>query len=463
LVSTSVNRVARGGVAAFFIYGTGITLTYCSQLVLARILGVDAYGLYAYVFACIVVLAYFSTLGFDVGLLRFIPVYEAAEAKRLLEGVILYAQRRAAMIGVILAAVGVFVVSICESSSEVRNTFLLGLPLVPILALVRIRCAVVRAHGGVASALAPDRVVRDGTLIGLVLIAGFGLGWAVHPPLVMLTMLMSSVFALGCASLAMRQRRPHFRQRALPEYDAATWRRSALPLVILGGTEALLNRTGVILLDWMVDPKTAGIYSLAFNVALVVTVPRIAVNTQFAPEIAGLYARQEKGMMQALVTRAATWTLCMGFGIALVLFVLAGPLLSWFGPGYEAGITALRILLISQAMTAGLGSLQYVMTMTGNERSAATLLVVSAIGNTLVSVLLIGLFGLSGAATATAMALIGWNAATAWFVWRRLDLLPGVLGALRPFCLLLAPSLERRVSAVLGRFSDRSKRAPAAR
>jgi O-antigen/teichoic acid export membrane protein len=178
-VSTPINRVARGGVVAFFVYGVSIALTYCSQLIIARILGVEAYGLYAYVFAWIVVLAYFSTLGFDVGLVRFIPLYEAADARPLRDGVILYAQRRAATIGVVLAVIGAFVVFFFERSPQVRNTFLLGFALVPILALVRIRCAVVRAFGGVGSALAPDRMARDGMLVGLLLIASFGLSWAV--------------------------------------------------------------------------------------------------------------------------------------------------------------------------------------------------------------------------------------------------------------------------------------------
>jgi hypothetical protein len=116
--------------------------------------------------------------------------------------------------------------------------------LVPILALVRIRCAVVRAFGGVGSALAPDRMARDGMLVGLLLIASFGLSWAVDTTLVMLSMVISSLFALGCATFAMRRQRSHFTPPASPEYDAATWRRSAIPLVILAGTEALLNRTG---------------------------------------------------------------------------------------------------------------------------------------------------------------------------------------------------------------------------
>ena len=50
-------------------------------------------------------------------------------------------------------------------------------------------------------------------------------------------------------------------------------------------------------------------------------------------------------MLQALVSQAAAWMLCGAAGMALVLFVLASPLLSWFGHAYVAGVPAMRILL----------------------------------------------------------------------------------------------------------------------
>ena len=136
-----VSRVARGGVTAFFVYGTGFALTYCSQLIIARAVGVDTYGVYAYVFAWMVVLANFSTLGFDVGLLRFVPAYEAKRAWPLLQGVIRYAQRRATLVGLSIIFIGIWVVDAWASSPELRYTFLAGFALVPILALVRIRCS----------------------------------------------------------------------------------------------------------------------------------------------------------------------------------------------------------------------------------------------------------------------------------------------------------------------------------
>ena len=442
--SAPVSRVARGGVTAFFIYGVGCGLTYCSQLIIAHIVGVDTYGVYAYVFAWMVVLAYLSALGFDVGLLRLVPVYEAKSAWALLRGVIQYAQRRAAFVGISVVLVGIAVVKGWGPSPQLQSTFLVGFALVPILALVRIRCAVVRAFGGVASALVPDRVVRDGTLIGLLAVATVGLGWSLNAPFVMVATLISSVLGLVCAGVAMRWRRPSVMDDILPAYDAAVWRRAAIPLVILAATESLLNRTGVILLGWITDTKDAGIYSVAFNVALVVTLPRVAMNTLFAPVVSDLHTRRDTETMQALITRTSSWTFAAGFCIAAALFVLAGPLLAWFGAGYDDGVPALRILLISQVIAASSGSQLYVMTMTAHERSAAILLVSCEVVNVGVSAFLIARFGLTGAAIGTAVSLVIWNLAMALFLWRRLGLLPGVLASFRL-------PLERTFGAVTGR------------
>jgi O-antigen/teichoic acid export membrane protein len=378
-----------------------------------------------------VVLTYLSTLGFDVGLLRYVPAYKAKHEWALLKGVIQYAQRRAVLVGVAVTLVGTVVVEVWASTPEVRSTFLAGFALVPILALVRIRCSAVRAFGGVVSALVPDRMVRDGTLITLLAVASLLLGWTLNAPFVMLATLVGSILGLVCAGAAMRRHRPRAIANILPAYDAPLWRRAAVPLLILGATESLMNRTGVILLGWIADTKSAGIFSLAFNIALVVTLPRIAVNTLFAPVISDLYARGDKGMMQVLIARSSSWTFIAGISIAAVLFVLAEPLLAWFGPGYDTGVSALRVLLISQVMAASAGSQLYVMTMTGHERAAAALLVICATVNAVASAVLIGLFGLAGAAIGPAVALVVWNLAMANFLRRHLDLLPGIFSMFR--------------------------------
>jgi O-antigen/teichoic acid export membrane protein len=425
----SLERVKRGGVAAFGIFVIGAGLTYCSQLLIARLVGADTFGVYTYVFAWMVVLAYFSALGFDVALLRFVPAYRAERAYALLKGVIQYAERRALAVGAGVIALGTLVVLLAPGmSSALRSTFLVGFFLVPVWALLWIRSSAVRAFGGVVSALAPDRMVRDGMLLAIVAVASFAFGAKLDAPWVMTATLAGSTVGLVLSSLAKHRLRPRVLDTLSAVYSAAIWRRTALPLVIIAGAESLLNRTGVLLLGWSGHTTDAGIYGLAFNIAFLAALPRTAVNTLFAPTISHLFARKDQAMLQVLVSTSALWTLCGAAAIALVLSVLADPLLSWFGPGYEAGVPALRILLIGQVFAASLGSQLHVMNMTGHERSAAVLLIISTVVNALVSMLMVRQFGLTGAAIATTGALILWNAGMAIFIWRHLELLPGVLG-----------------------------------
>ena len=425
----SLERVKRGGVAAFGIFIVGAGLTYCSQLLIARIVGADAFGIYAYVFAWMVVLAYFSALGFDVALLRFVPAYRAERAYPLLKGVIQYAERRAMAVSIGIVAIGTLVVLLTPGmSSPLKNTFLVGFVLVPVWALLWIRSSAVRAFGGVISALAPDRMVRDGMLLAIVAFATSVIGVSIDAPWVMTATVAGSLVGLCLSSLAKHRLRPRVMDTLVAEYAASTWRRTALPLVIIAGVESLLNRTGVLLLGWAGHTTDAGIYGLAFNIAFLAALPRTAVNTLFAPTISHLFARKDQAMLQVLVSTSALWTLCGAAGIALVLSLLADPLLSWFGHGYEAGVPALRILLIGQVFAASVGSQLHVMNMTGHERSAAVLLVISTVVNALVSMIMIHQFGLTGAAIATTVTLIVWNAGMAVFIWRHLELLPGVFG-----------------------------------
>src|SRR5262249_7295475 len=135
--------------------------------------------------------------------------------------------------------------------------------------------------------------------------------------------------------------------------------------------EALMNRTGVMLLAWIADTRDAGIYALAFNISLVVILPRIAVNALLAPTISDLFIRNDHAALRAIVAKAASWSLLGATCMALPLLVLAQPVLSLFGQDFVAGVPPLRILVIGQVMAAATGSQLHLMTMTGRERSAA--------------------------------------------------------------------------------------------
>jgi O-antigen/teichoic acid export membrane protein len=426
-------RLARGSIVAFAIHVCGAGLTYCSQLLIARAIGADGFGIYAYVFASMTMLAYLAVLGFDVSLLRFIPDYQAHGDWPLLRGVIRYAERWAAVAGLAVAVAGVAVVEVWGQARPpaLTNTFLAGFALVPILALLWVRGAVVRAFGGVATALAPDRIVRDGLLLGMVGLAAFGLGWRIDAPAAMLGTLLSALVGLGLVSLARRRRMPHAAAEAPPATAGRIWAATALPLVVIGVAGVAVNRTGVMLLGWAGQTTDAGVYAMAFNVAFLVVLPRTAVNALFAPAIAGLFAQRDMAGFQALATKTSVWTLLGAACLALPLALLADPLMRWFGRGFSAGVPALRLLLLGQVIAAGAGSQLFLLTMTGHERSAAVLMLANAVVNAAVCAVLIYYFGLTGAAVGATSSIVLWSAAMALLIKRLLRVTAGALPAFR--------------------------------
>ena len=114
-----------------------------------------------------------AALGFGVAMLRFVPAYRTQEAWSLLRAVIRFAERMVAALGCGFVLLGSL--PILGWGGAVPNglatTIFIGLWLVPVWALLWVRSSGVRVFGGVWSALTPDRIVRDGLLLGIVAFA----------------------------------------------------------------------------------------------------------------------------------------------------------------------------------------------------------------------------------------------------------------------------------------------------
>jgi O-antigen/teichoic acid export membrane protein len=423
-------RLARSSAVALTIYVIGAGVSYCAQMLIARINGADGYGVYAYAITWMTVLAYCSALGFDVLLLRFVPAYRAQQAPDLMQGVIRYAQCTVAAVGCGAAVVGAAAIALGGGHLPrgLVNTFLIGFTLVPIWAVLWISCSIVRAFGGVVSALLPDRVGRDGLLFCVLVVAARGWGWHPDACTTMGVTVICSAVALCLVSWAGATLQARELAGVRPTYASSLWLRSAPPLVLIAIIEPLMYRTGAILLGWTGEVKNAGIYAVAFNVAFLVMLPCTAVKALFAPTSSELFASGDRAGLQSVIIRISVFTLLGALCTALPLSLFAHSILGLFGQDFDVGVPALRILLVGQVIAAALGSLRSLVLMTGHERGAALLLALSAATGGLLGVILIGRFGLTGAAVATTLTLVVWSSAMALFVWWRLRLLPGVPG-----------------------------------
>jgi O-antigen/teichoic acid export membrane protein len=430
---TRMPRLRSASAGAFAILVTGAGISYFTQVATARLLAAESFGVYAYVLAWVTVLAYLSTLGFHVSLLRLVSTYRAQVDWSRACGVIRFARLGAAATGTALAFGSAAVIVVTGGlEPEVSTTFLIGLAAVPLLALQLVGAAAVRVFGSVISALAPERLVRDS--LALALLAALIFGGVCRPgaPAAMLGLLGSAAGTLWLVTRLARRARPAELQRSRPRFAVRDWVRPALPLTVIMAADVMMARSGVIVLGLVGDTAAAGVFAAAFALATLVALPRMAVAAAFAPTVADLHARGDRAGLQALAVRAARLSLGGAVCVAVPLMLAAPELLTLFGKDFAAGAPAVVILIFGQLVAAAVGPQQHMITMTGREAAGAAMQAGGALFSVALCFALAGPLGVVGAAAASSAGVIAWNAAMAVFVLKRLGLRPGPIVAVEP-------------------------------
>lgn len=425
------SRLARASVFALLIYIGGAGLTSLAQLAIARLIGPRNYGIYSYVLAWTSVLAYLATLGFNVSLLRFVPAYRANERLDLVRGVTKFALQRSLVAAMLFATIGAAFVLFFSDHTQggLEVSIVIGMAAVPLITAYAIGATLVRAYGGVVSALLPERIVRDGLLLVLVaILAKSGLR-TVDAPSVMLAVLISSAITVGLVFVTAAKFEPPGLRQEPPSYASKEWWSAVPPLMLITGLDVFVSRAGVLVLGWTHHIREAGIFALALNVAMLVGLSRIAVATMFSPTAADLHARGDRKGLQQLFARATMLSAGGAIVVAVPMMVIVQPFLSFFGEGYAAGAPIARVLILGYVFVALCGPQQNLLTMTGNEWAAAVTMIAGAVANIIACAVGVAIYGPIGAAVGVALALSIWSVAMAIYIGKRLGILPGLVFA----------------------------------
>jgi len=426
-------RLALAAISAFSINAAGVGLAFLAQLLAARLLGAENYGIYAYVIAWITVLGLLATLGFEPAILRFAAVYQSSGDLGRLQGAVRYAESRVLATGVAIAFAGILVAVLLSfrgsQDPALLHSFMIGAAAVPCLALLRVRSSVLRAFGRIAFSLLPDKAAREGTIIVVLGLLGVAFSAPLSAPSATTAFLIGALVGLGLAARWIRQTRPEGLDAVAAQTDERSlWLRTALPLLLVIGSQFVMTRVDVLLLGWLVDTTSAGIFNVASLLAQLVVFPLMAIHALFHPTIATLHHQKEHDRLQELTTTTALWSLLAGFALCVPLFVLGGQILALFGPEFAMGTPVLRILLTAHVAASAAGSIVALITMTGNERLASVMMTVVLAIKIVAGLVFIPRFGLLGAAIVDAASIVAWNLAFGYAAWSRLRLIPSILG-----------------------------------
>lgn len=198
----------------------------------------------------------------------------------------------------------------------------------------------------------------------------------------------------------------------------------------------LLFWTDYFVLSRYVSSAQLGVYAASVRVAQALVLFLTAVNYMFSPFVADLHARGERDRLDGLYKALTRWVVAGTVPLLLLLAVAPGPALRVFGGGFVDGSTALRILLIGQAVNVAVGSVGFILIMVGRTGWDLVVYAASFALDLGVAFWLAPSFGAEGAAVAQSVTLVFANAIRLYLVWRFVRIQPFT----RHYALLAVPA-----------------------
>jgi O-antigen/teichoic acid export membrane protein len=428
LLSGSRRLTYRAGIVlAIQVVGAG--LAYLLQVLLARLLGANGYGVYSYVFICVSFVALAAGLGLPAAGVRYLPVYRMRSDWGRIHGFLRLSRVATFTTAVAVALVAASIALLAGAIGLVANPrpiVLAGL-LVPALAGSMLYMEWERAENRVTSAFLPTLIARPvliGTIAAAVALAGkLTTGGA-------LAATIAAAYAVLIAQHVLAQRSMPIPPGTRPVVERRDWLGVGFALLAVNAFIVTLMQVDVVIVGAARGARDAGIYAAASKTASLVAFVIVAVNAAAAPKFATLWAQGRREDLQRLVARLAQLIFWPSLAICAGIAVLSGPLLALFGGGFVAARGALLVLLVGQLVNAAAGSVGYLLTLTGHHGVATRALGGSAVVSIALTAAGASTFGLVGAAAGSAAGFVVWNALLYRLVVTRMDIHASILGSI---------------------------------
>ncbi len=396
-----VITAARGGSAVFagklFAWGTRFVLA----VFLARILGVEEYGLYNLALTVATVAASFPTLGLDAALVRYTAVFSGRKDSSSVLGTLQLGIGVPALLSIIFAVAvillaGPIATGVMHQPRLIPLLIMVSL-LIPATVLNRQLGATLQGLKRIEYDVAAEQFSQP--VVRFVLLAGFALlglnaGYAILASIlsalaatVMLVFFVHRLFPLRRTNLQAKREPRELMRFSLPVFfsNVITTFGSNLQTLFLGALSTL---------------SAVGVFAVANQVNMVGSIFQSAVVASSMPLFAESQDRGDRRSLEHLYQTTSKWSLALNLPFFLMVIVFPEALLAIFGREFATGSVALIVLAWANLVNAATGTSGAVLDMTGHTKvkllnsSAA---VVLAFG---LSFILIPPMGLVGAALA---------------------------------------------------------------
>jgi O-antigen/teichoic acid export membrane protein len=357
---------------AFAIRVTGAVSIFLSQILLARWMGSNEFGIYVYAWTWLQMIGDIIHLGLPLTAQRTIPEYSQRDDFDGLRGFLLGSRWIVFAAATMIAAAGAIAVHGLEQTLDggtIMPLYLacVALPLYPVSNMLD---GLARPYNAVGIALLPPFVLRP-----LMLIAAMAGALAFGLPANATTAMAAFAFATWTTTLVQLVLFNRCLARKIPagprRYDVSAWIKTASPIFAVWAFYMLMTYTDVLVLRQFRPPDEVAHYYAAAKILALVTFIHFSVSAAVAHRFAGHHVSGEGAALAALSASTVRWTFWPSLLMIAVILAFGRPILWLFGPDFPAGYPLMFILSIALVARAAVGPAERVLNMLGEERRCA--------------------------------------------------------------------------------------------
>lgn len=409
---------------------SGVIIAFLTQIVLARLMGVEGYGFYIIALTWISVLALPGVLGADITILRYVSEYRERNKPELIMGILRWGQSQTLLLCTLIAVVAGGSILIMPMAAQEKQLYWLAFLLLPIWMIFRIRCLAVQALREVIQALNFESIYRPVLHLILIGLSYYLFGLAISPGVAMATNLIAtSVLLIILGGFLNKLCIRYGGIKSNRASEVSQWRGVAIGLFWVSCFYQILASIDILLVGYLIDSNEAGIYATALRTASIIGYLMIAANAIAAPIFAECNARQDITRLEVVARSFSKGITAIAVPLALMLLFFGNYILGWFGPEFLRGSYTLKLLVFSELTNVVVGSVGFILSMTGHQNRLARILFFGTACNILLTVLFIKLWGMEGAAISKLVTNLVINLLLVIATIKTLRINPTIIGA----------------------------------
>lgn len=411
-IKKDVTTVAKGVGISFFGSTAGRFLWFLTQVIIARLLGAEIFGLFILGLVALKMSALIAKLGLHTGAMRFVSIYRKDSPEKV-KGTLISALSISFFNGLLVCAILYFTADFVATKifnkpelNEIIKMLAFCVPFLSSMMIVAISSQ--GFHTTKYKVYIQDLIQPGVNIILVVLIVSINrniMG-------VIYAFILSHIVALILGIYIITTRCfPEFGKKGIkPSYNVKELVFYSTPLLVTGFLLFLLSWTDIIMLGIMNSSSSVGIYRAASQISLFMVLVLQASNSIYAPVAAELFIRNEKARLEAIFKTTTRWVFFITFPVSIVIVLSSREIMSIFGPEFiNTGSIVLIILTGAQLINCITGGVGYTLMMTGRQKLELLNSLVLVMLNIFLNYLLIPKYGGIGAAIATGISFTAIN------------------------------------------------------